>query len=115
MKELNNTLVQAIISKMNWNDMPSEVATAAVKRMVYNRINAICDCCGEPPTGVDSTMHDMIDCIEPDSLWLDLVIDSYQTLNDSELLSDMRNMRGEIEYEMHNGLFFEQAAQEWLK
>lgn len=115
MKELNETLVQAMIAKMNWQDMPSEVATAAVKRMVYNRINAICDCCGEPPTGVDSTMHDMLEHIKPEGLWLDLVIDGYEALNDTELLNNMRNMREEIEHEMRKGLFFEQAAHEWLK
>lgn len=105
--------MERIIKKMGWQDMPKEVATAAVNLMIRNRHEAIADCLDESLCE-DTIIEDMLsDEITPDQLWLDLWIDSYEVLSDKELLNYASALRGEIEAWMKKGYYFQEACEEW--
>ena len=105
--------MERIIKKMGWQDMPKEVAIAAVNLMINNRHEAIADCCGESLSR-EAIIEDMVsDNLTSDKLWLDLWIDGFESLNDRETLDYAKALRGEIEAWMKKGYYFQEACEEW--
>jgi len=105
--------MERIIEKMGWQDMPKEVATAAVNLIIRNRHEAIADCCDESLCRETIIEGIVSDDLTSDQLWLDLWIDSYEASQDKETLTYAAALRGEIEEMMKNGCSFEEACEEW--
>jgi len=107
------TKMMQIVNKMGWNDMPADVALDAVQRMINNRHNVIADCCDES-LGNDTIMEDMLSNeLSPNTLWLDLFICDYQTLQDKDMQMYALCLRDNIVSLMELGIPFDEAKKRW--
>jgi hypothetical protein len=107
-----NKMMQ-IVNKMEWNDMPADVALNAVQTIINNRHNAISDCCEEDYC-VDTIIEDMLsDELTAGTLWLDLFISSYDELCDKEMQSYATALKEDITSLMRSGVYFSDARKEW--
>lgn len=107
--------LKQLVNKMGWNDMPATVAEDAARCILHNRRATIADCCDELLC-LDAVLEVCLsDEITVDNLWLDLYIDSYDTLCDEEGQKVFASLRGEIEDCMKSGMIVDDAISEWFK
>ena len=110
----NLEAIMTIVKAMGWQKMPARVSISAVKRMVFNNCCVIADCT-EDLLNPEEELHILADMVEmqllsAEDLWLKLFVDDYDSCNDIGMQNRALAMRKEIEKEMFNGVFFQDAC-----
>lgn len=99
-----------LVNKLNWNDMPVEIAIDAIKIMINNRRSVIEDCCLDSLIDDDSIIKEMMFCSD---LFADLFVYDYETLCDDEYIEEVESHKDEIISLMKKGVYFNEARTNW--